>query len=71
MSIRKEDTMNSIDIALIIGTLLNIVNQFQALISLDPSTISISKVFLTYLVPFLVLLLYPSISNTGNRHVEN
>ncbi len=60
ISIKKTNIISSIDIALIVGTILNFINQFQALISLDPSAISISKIILTYLVPFVVLVLSSS-----------
>ncbi|CAN5590926.1 hypothetical protein BH11BAC1_BH11BAC1_20400 [soil metagenome] len=56
LSIKKTNIISSIDIALLVGTLLNFINQFQALVSLDPSAISIEKIILTYLVPFIVLV---------------
>lgn len=60
ISIKKTNIISSIDIALIVGTILNFINQFQALVSLDPSAISIGKIILTYLVPFFVLVISSS-----------
>lgn len=41
-------------VSLIVGTLLNIINQGDAIIVLDFANINISKLLLTYLVPFSV-----------------
>ena len=71
LSIKKINLTSSINIALMVGTILNFINQFQALTSLDPSGISISKIVLTYLVPFLVLLFSSHTSEPEAGHAEN
>jgi hypothetical protein len=37
-----------------VGLILNLVNQFDAIVSLDLQNISLSKGFITFLVPYLV-----------------
>lgn len=50
----KELLLKSLKIALVVGTLLNIINQGEMIFSLDLSNIDYVKSLLTYSVPFLV-----------------
>jgi hypothetical protein len=50
----KELIIKSLKIALIVGTLLNIINQSEILIALDFANIDYLKSLLTYMVPFMV-----------------
>jgi len=63
LSIKNKDVVSSINFALFVGTILNFVNQFQPLISLDASEISFVKIILTYSVPFFVSLVSSTLSN--------
>jgi len=50
----KEILIKSLKIALIVGTLLNIINQGDKIIALDFEKIDHFKSILTYMVPFMV-----------------
>ena len=50
----KNSIIKSIKLALVVGTILNLINQGTELIQLDWSSLNIPKFFLTYLVPFSV-----------------
>jgi len=50
----KEMIIKSSKISLIVGTLLNIINQGEAIFALDIENINYIKSLLTYTVPFLV-----------------
>lgn len=54
--IAKDKTIfvKSVKIALVVGTILNLINQGDAIISLDFDNINHLKSLLTYVVPFLV-----------------
>lgn len=43
-----------INIALFVGTILNLINQYNSLVSLDFNRFDIPKAAITYCVPFLV-----------------
>lgn len=51
--------LNSIKVSVIVGVILNLINQGNAVF--DFNKISVSKIFLTFLVPFLVSV-YSSVS---------
>ena len=51
---KKETILSSLKISLFVGTLLNFINQTDAIIGLDLSKLSIIKVLLTYIIPYLV-----------------
>lgn len=48
----RRDLWSALRLALIIGTLLNLINQGQALLSMDWQALSLWKAGLTYFVPF-------------------
>ena len=50
----KEILIKSFKIALVVGTILNIINQGDKIISLDFEQINHFKSLLTYMVPFMV-----------------
>lgn len=50
----KEMIIKSLKIALVVGTLLNIINQGEVILALDYINIDYVKSLLTYTVPFLV-----------------
>ena len=50
----KEILLKSLKISIIVGTLLNIINQGDAIFSLNFEDINYIKSLLTYMVPFLV-----------------
>ncbi|OIR01340.1 hypothetical protein GALL_166280 [mine drainage metagenome] len=53
---RKKHFLTALKIALIVGTVLNLINSFD-LIMIDNWNMKLmSKIFLTYLTPFLVSL---------------
>ena len=58
----------SLKIAVIVGTILNIINQGDKLFALDFENIDFLKSFLTYIVPFLVST-YAAISVKMEFHI--
>jgi len=44
------------NVAIIVGTALNLINQWESIIALDISSISFTKLLLTYIVPFSVTI---------------
>ena len=50
----KEILLKSLKISIIVGTLLNIINQGEIIFSLNFENINYLKSLLTYMVPFLV-----------------
>ncbi|GEM_PF-1383570 len=50
--IQKDALASSIKLAIIVGTFLNLINQYPPLIALDFEKISFGKLILTYFVPF-------------------
>lgn len=50
----QELIIKSLKIALVVGTLLNIINQGDTLFALDFGNIDYIKTLLTYMVPFMV-----------------
>ena len=46
--------LDSLKVSIVVGLLLNIVNQWQTISTLRVSEISFIKVFFTFLVPYLV-----------------
>ena len=50
----KEILLKSSKISIIVGTLLNLINQGEVIFSLDFENINYIKSLLTYVVPFLV-----------------
>lgn len=49
---RRENYFTAIKIALVIGTVLNLINSYDALLEKDWSVKLILKISLTYCVPF-------------------
>lgn len=54
-----------IKIAIVVGTILNLINQFNSIINLDVSKFNYLKGTITYLVPFLVSIYSAA---TFNQH---
>ena len=52
IAISKPIVLRAIKISLIVGTLLNLINQGDAISSLNIENIHLFKFFLTYLVPY-------------------
>lgn len=50
----KDVVKDALLVSLVVGTILNIVNQGDIFINLEFEKISILKVILTYIVPYLV-----------------
>jgi hypothetical protein len=46
--------ITSLKVALVVGTILNLINQWQSIIEFDYEHISIPKMMLTFCVPYLV-----------------
>ncbi|OIP84937.1 MAG: hypothetical protein AUK44_01020 [Porphyromonadaceae bacterium CG2_30_38_12] len=54
IAFRKKIAYTAIKVAVVVGTLLNLINQWTAISTLDFENISISRLLLTYCVPYLV-----------------
>lgn len=54
MHLKKSDINQSLKIALIVGTLLNIINQGDLILNMMIDKINFVKLTLTYFVPFFV-----------------
>ena len=52
MALRPDIARRSLVVSAVVGTVLNLINQGDALF--DPRSINLGKCFLTYLVPFCV-----------------
>ncbi|MGE0566515.1 MAG: nitrate/nitrite transporter NrtS [Bacteroidia bacterium] len=50
----KTNLIRSIKVALFVGTILNLINNYQVVAQCDFSLTNICKVLFTYMVPFLV-----------------
>ncbi|WP_436514501.1 nitrate/nitrite transporter NrtS [Ekhidna sp. To15] len=50
----SEQVFDSIKIAIVVGSILSLINQYDVLISWDLSNKDILRIFLNYLVPFSV-----------------
>lgn len=50
----KQIVKTSLKVALIVGIILNLINQGNFIINLDFEKISVSKIILTFIVPYLV-----------------
>ncbi len=67
--------IRALKIAFVVGIILNLINQGEALISLDFQEINIAKLLLTFTVPFCVSM-YTAISmkikfHIGEKAVDN
>ena len=51
---KKEIVITSLKVALVVGILLNLINQWEAIITLDVNKINWAKLLLTFCVPYLV-----------------
>jgi len=56
MVVYKKHGVRAVIISLVVGTLLNIINQGEVLFAADWDSLNLTKFFLTYLVPFVVSL---------------
>lgn len=52
LALRRDIVKRSLIVALVVGTILNLINQPDVM--MDPSSLDISKCLLTYLVPYCV-----------------
>ena len=52
LAMRRDIVKRSLIVAVIVGTILNLINQGDAMV--DPSKFELVKCLLTYLVPFCV-----------------
>ncbi|MDD4991166.1 MAG: nitrate/nitrite transporter NrtS [Paludibacter sp.] len=50
----KQIVLTALKVAIVVGTILNLINQWNSIIGLDFERISIFKMLLTYCVPYLV-----------------
>ena len=50
----KEQVFDSFKIAIVVGSILSIINQYDALMSWNLSSKDALRIFLNYLVPFCV-----------------
>ena len=50
----KEDVSDAIKIALVVGAILSLINQYDVLLDWSPSVIDFIRIFLNFLVPFCV-----------------
>ena len=60
--------IRALKVALIIGTIINLINQGNILISFDFSNLNLIKIFLTYIVPYGVTT-YTAISMKLEFHI--
>lgn len=58
-----------IKIALFVGTLLNFINQYDNIISLELHNINLIRILITYSVPFLVSIY--SAATFNNKEIKN
>lgn len=56
IALYKDNIKKAIKIAIIVGTILNLINQGELIINFDLQAISYPKLLLTYIVPFCVSL---------------
>lgn len=68
--IEKSIVKDALLVSLFVGIILNIVNQGDILLSLEFSKISISKLILTFIVPYLVST-YSSVKTKLSLNQEN
>ena len=61
--------LSSLKVAVVVGTVLNLINQYQPLLALDFAKVAWGKFTLTYFVPFLVSL-YSSAITTRKHYCE-
>ena len=54
ISTSQSIVMRALKISLIVGTALNLINQGHAIVSFNFMDLNITKIFLTYTVPYLV-----------------
>ena len=50
----KEDITDSVKIALIVGTMLSLINKFDTMVDFDFSLIDYFQILLNFIVPFSV-----------------
>ena len=50
----RKIVIRALKISIVIGSLLNVINQHEALFSLKLHELDISKIILTYCVPYIV-----------------
>lgn len=53
-AIEKQIVLTALKVAIVVGTILNLINQWNPIIGLDFERISVFKLLLTYCVPYLV-----------------
>ncbi len=50
----KKTVISSLQVGLVVGIILNVINQWSALIALDYHLLNTPKIILTFFVPYLV-----------------
>ena len=50
----SEQVFDSIKIAIVVGSILSLINQYDALVAWDFTNKDVLRIFLNYLVPFCV-----------------
>ncbi len=46
--------ISSLQVSLVVGIILNLINQWDAILEMDYHLLNYSKIFLTFCVPYLV-----------------
>lgn len=62
-----KDITNCLKVAIIVGTILNLINQWDVLINLAFDKVNYYKFVLTYLVPFGVSVYSTIVAKPGNE----
>jgi len=65
----RKNWLTAFKVALVVGTVLNLINQFQFPFSLDIQNISFGKLTLNYFVPFIVSLYSASAAEKRNGKI--
>jgi hypothetical protein len=64
---QKSNFTSALKIAFIVETILNLINQFQPITSLNIENISLAKLTLNYCVPFFVSLYSSFVTDKRNE----
>lgn len=54
IALQKDVVVSSFKVAIVVGVILNLINQFQPIVSLHFNEINYFKLILTFCVPYLV-----------------
>jgi hypothetical protein len=67
---QKNTIQSALKVSLIVGVILNLINQGDAIFAMDFGHINYYKLILTFAVPFIVSV-YASIQTKKDLHKEN